>query len=243
MKTTLIQKLILSSLLALTSLPAFADVSGELDSLGSNEAIVRRANQINSRTRVGVVQGRSVPRNWRLEFGTNFGAVAAGDSYLSTQNLGAQVDLHVTPKFSLGVRYSKAYNSLTDEGRKVHETAREASARGGNALASTSVPYIDYPEQTLMGVINWYMLYGKINLFDWTVVQFDIYSLGGYGKTTLAKSGDVNTWTAGGGVGFWLNKHITSRFELRYQNYQDQVQLGGRDVNLIVGNIGLGVLL
>lgn len=245
MKTTqLIQKLILGSMLALLSLPAMAsDVSKDLESLGSNEAIVRRANRIDSRTRVSIVQGRTVPRRWRLELGVNYGPVAAGDSYLRTQNLGGQVDLHITPKFSLGVRYAKAFNSLTDEGRSMYEAAREAYARGGDALANANIPSVDYPEQTVMGVFNWYMLYGKINLFDWTVVQFDIYSLGGYGKVTLSESGPVDTWTAGGGVGFWLSKHASIRTELRYQTYKDQIQEGGRNLNLIVGNVGLGVLL
>lgn len=234
----LIRKLFVASLAVAAALPAFADVSKDLASLGSNEAIVRRANQLDSRTRVSVVQGRTVPRNWRLELGVNYGPVAAGDSYLRTQNLGGQVDLHITPKFSLGVRYAQSFNSLTDEGKQQFDNARAAKARGGDYR----IPDIDYPESTVMGVANWYMFYGKMNFFDLSVVQFDIYSLGGYGQVKLA-SGSTNTWTAGGGVGFWLSQHVTSRFELRYQTYQDQVYTGSRDLNLLVANFGLGVLL
>jgi outer membrane beta-barrel protein len=85
-------------------------------------------------------------------------------------------------------------------------------------------------------------MYGKINFFDVSVVQFDIYSLAGAGTMQLS-SGSTPTYTAGGGIGFWLSQHVTSRLEVRYQNYQDTVYTGSRNLNLIVANLGLGVLL
>lgn len=221
------------------SLGTQAAVSSDLESLGSNRDIVKRANKLESRTRVAIVQNRAVDRYTRLELGVGYGAVAAGDSYLRTQNLTGAADFHIIPKLSIGVRYSQAYNGLTNEGRNQFELARDAKARGS---VDYRVPDIDFPESSIMGVINWYMLYGKLNFFDYKTVQFDIYSLAGYGTQTMA-SGDTPTYTAGGGIGFWLNNHLTSRFELRYQGYQDQVYTGPRDLNLIVANFGLGVLL
>lgn len=217
---------------------AQANVSKNLENLGSNDEVVRRANRVSPRSRVGIVQNRTVKRDWRLEIGANYGPMAYGDSYLSTQNVGGQVDLHITPKFSLGVRYAKAFNSLTPEGKSQYDRAQDLKRRG----LDYSFSAVDYPEESLMGVFNWYMFYGKINFFDVSVVQFDIYSLGGYGQIKL-ESGPTETWTAGGGIGFWLTQHITSRFELRYQSYSDQFYSGKRDLNLIVANMGIGVLL
>lgn len=217
---------------------ASAQVSKSLDSLGSNESINKKIADLESRSRFGIVQGRAVPRDMRFEIGASYGPVAAGDSYLQTQNMGGQIDFHFTPKFSLGVRYAKAFNSLTSEGERRFEEARVAQA----ASNDYRIPDIDYPEESLMGVFNWYMTYGKLNLFDVRVVQFDIYSLGGYGQVKL-KSGATDTWTAGGGIGFWLTNRLTSRFELRYQAYQDKVYTGNRDLNLIVANFGIGLLL
>ena len=220
---------------------AFAQASRDLEALGDQRA-ADRAARLDARTRVAVVQGRTVDRHWRVETGMNYGGVAAGDSYLNTANLGFQADLHINPQWSVGARYSKAFNSLTNEGE-----SRFASGVNTNTY---SVPQISYPEDTIMGVVNWYMMYGKINFFDIKSVQFDIYSLAGYGqiKTTSTLNGQTNsgwsnTYTAGGGVGFWLSQHITSRFELRYQGYQDQVYTGARNLNLIVGSVGIGVLL
>lgn len=224
---------------SLVAVSAHAQVSKDLQSLGSNRDVVRRAEKLESRSRIAIVQNRTVPRDWRFELGGSYGPVAAGDSYLVTQSLGGHLDLHVTPKFSLGVRYNRSFNSLTPEGRSRFEQARDAKVRGETDFR---VPDVDFPEESLLGVVNWYMFYGKINFFDMSVVQFDVYSLAGYGNQKLA-SGNTPTWTAGGGIGFWLTNHITSRMELRYQSYSDQVYTGSRSLNLIVANFGLGVLL
>lgn len=238
MKATLLKGLF--ALLAITTAaPAFASVSNDLESLGTNAESVRRANKLESRSKIAIVQNRSVDRHWRLEVGTNYGAVAAGDSYLSTQNLSFDADLHISPKFSLGVRYAKAFNELTPEGKSQFETARTMK---NNGQLDYRIPDIDYPESSVLGVVNWYMLYGKINFFDVSVIQFDIYSLAGAGTMQLS-SGSTPTYTAGAGIGFWLTNHITSRIEARYQTYQDQVYTGSRNLNLFVANLGLGVLL
>ena len=104
------------------------------------------------------------------------------------------------------------------------------------------MPDIDYPEQSIIGVATWYMMYGKLNFFDVKTVQFDLYSLAGAGTEKLA-SGDTPTYTAGGGIAFWMSNHFTSRLEARWQGYQDKVYTGTRDLNLIVANFGIGVLL
>lgn len=234
-------KLMTLSLLAVATLgsAAQAAVSDDMSSLGSNADSKKRAARLENRSRVSLVQNRSVKRDWRLEGGVSYGGVAMGDSYLMTQNLGLNADLHISPKFSLGLRYAKAFSQFTNEGEAQYRNAQNMRNAGNMGY---NVADIDTPESSLMGVVNWYMTYGKINLFDTSIIQFDIYSLAGFGQMKLS-SGSTDTWTAGLGIGFWLTNHITSRIELRYQNYQDQVYSGPRDLNLIVGTFGLGVLL
>lgn len=216
-----------------------ASVSSDMSSLGSNKEISERANRLESRTRVAIVQNRAVDRRLRLELGVNYGPVAAGDSYLRTQVAGFAADFHIVPQFSLGVRYAQSFNALTSEGKNQFALAQDAKTRGS---VDYRVPDIDYPESSVIGVATWYMMYGKMNVFDLKTVQFDLYSLAGAGSQKLA-SGDTPTYTAGGGIGLWLNNHLTSRFEMRWQGYQDKVYTGTRDLNLIIANFGIGVLL
>lgn len=230
----------------LISSQAFSSASEDLEGLGANRQIKDRAAHLENRTRIGVVQGRAVDRNWRMELGASYGPVAYGNSYLYTQNAGLNADLHINPRFSLGFRYSRAFNQLTNEGKSQFDQARATNTSSG----AFQKPQVSYPEDEMMGVVNWYMTYGKVNFFDMKTVQFDLYSLAGYGQVKMTT--DINnkldsawtsTWTAGLGLGFWLSQHFSIRFEGRYQTYADQVYTGSRNLNLIVGTVGLGVLL
>lgn len=247
-RTTLIQiiqQLVAVLALTLVAAHAFGDeVSQSLESIGSKRSSHDRAYRFDSRARVGIVHGRAIDRNWRVELGANYGPSAFGDAYLNTQTLGGRVDLHVNPAFSLGVLYAKAFNQLSNEGEARMQQARFDAATYGNR------PRIAYPEDQVMGVINWYMTYGKLNFFDWRTFQFDIYSLAGFGQINVTTNSNgqesaqtTGVWTGGAGIGFWLAQHLTSRFEIRYQSYSDKAYGGARDINQIIGTFGLGVLL
>ena len=98
--------------------------------------------------------------------------------------------------------------------------AAEAEAAAGNT--NFRRPGVDYAKDTWLAVANWYPIYGKMNLFDSTVSQFDIYFLGGAGQVNLS-SGTAPTYTAGAGVGVWFTQHLATRLEARWQGYQDRV--------------------
>jgi len=99
-----------------------------------------------------------------------------------------------------------------------------------------------------MGVINFYPTYGKLNLFDMSVAQFDFYLLGGLGQmqlqTSNANTYSATTYTAGAGIGLWLSQHLSTRFEARYQTYEDRAFADQpRNLNITVFSASLGVLL
>lgn len=236
-----ILNLFIASILAIGSI-AQAQVSDELESLGSNRGVNERANLLENRTRVGIVQGRAVDRNMRFELGASYGPTATGDAYLSTQNSSVRADFHINPRWSLGVQYTKMNSTLTSEAKLRYDQARVDK--------SAAIPQVAYPDEAIMGLVNWYMTYGKINVFDWKTVQFDIYALGGLGQIKVStdiygetKSKTSNIWTAGLGLGFWLTQHVSTRGEIRYQSFEDYVYTGSRQQGQAVATIGLGVLL
>ena len=222
----------------ITSQAALADVSDDMNSLGGNKELIRRAKAMDPKNKVRVVQNRSVDRDLRLEFGVNYGMVTGGDPYVHTNNLGVNLDFHFNPHWSIGARYYNSSNDLSSEGKRVFETAQAARAAG----TYYERPDIDYASDTYLGVLNWYPMYGKLNLFDLGIAQFDIYLLGGGGQVKLS-SGMAPTYTAGAGVGFWMSQHFSTRFEVRYQTYEDQINSGSRQLDLTVISATMGFLL
>lgn len=209
-------------ILALFAVQAFAskDLTKEMDALGANKELMKKAKAIDPQNRIRVVQNRDVDRYNRIEMGINGGMVEGGDAYLNTNVLGGQLDFHLTPRWSIGGRYHNISNELTPEGKKVME---DSERRRQNNESGFRQPGIDWAKESYLIVGNWYPVYGKMNLFDAGISQFDIYLLGGAGAINLQSSGNVPLYTAGGGVGLWLTNHFATRLEARWQGYQDQV--------------------
>ena len=213
------------------------DLVQDMDSMGSDSEVVRRAREMSGESKVEVVQNRAVDRTNRHEFGINYGANAFGDSYLFTQNLGGQYDYHINNHWSVGARYYSHFNNLTREGKNLYDNANNRY----NSGQPFRYPQLDEPEYSGLATVTWYPIYGKTNFFDLNVVHFDFYTLGGYGKTKV-NSGLKDTFTAGGGLGMWWSPYITSRLELRWETYEDENYLGNRRLNLAVASAGMGFM-
>lgn len=239
MKNLITRSIVFTSLTLMASVGFAKSTASKLDTLGGNDKLVDMATSMDPGNRSRIVQKRIVDRNNTFEMGVNYGTVAGGDSYLKTQNLGASLDFHINPRFSIGARYYDYGNELTPEGRRVFEEARNAYNAGGR---SYSIPDIDYPLRSAMGTVAWYPVYGKTNLLDWGIAQFDLYLVGGYGQIELS-SGWTNLAMAGTGIGLWMTKHLSARAEVRYQSYQDKIITGPRDINAVNLSVGFGFLL
>ncbi len=231
--------------LTLLSLNAWsADLTKEMDALGANKDLLKKAKAIDPKNRVQVVQNREVDRRLRLEIGLNGAGVAGGDPYVNTTLLGGHIDFHITPRWSVGARYYNSSNNLNSEGRKVFDDAEARRAAGETGFRQ---PGIDWAKESWLAVVNWYPIYGKMNLFNAGISQFDIYVLGGAGQINLASSGAVPLYTAGGGVGLWLTQHFSTRLEARWQGYGDKIYDGfqshNRNINQTVLGLTIGVLL
>ncbi|WP_374028841.1 outer membrane beta-barrel domain-containing protein [Bdellovibrio bacteriovorus] len=214
------------------------NASEDIDSLGGNKELMEMAEKVKSTSRSRIVQERIVDRRNTLEFGLSYGSTFGGDAYLKTQSLGVAVDYHITPRWSLGVRYYDFGSSLTSEGQRVFDEARAAYNAGGRA----NIVDVDYPLNATMAVVNWYPIYGKTSFYDMGVTQFDIYLLAGGGSITLS-SGNTSILTGGVGIGAWMTKHLSARAEVRYQKYEDQIVTGSRSLDTVVGSLGLGWIL
>lgn len=215
-----------------------ATMADDIDSLGGNRELMQMAENIKSQTRTRIVQDRMVDRNLRLELGLSYGSTFGGDAYLNSSTLGAQIDFHITPRWSIGARYYDYGNKLTSEGKRIFQQAKENYEAGGRAYAVD----IDYPETAALAVVNWYPIYGKTSFLDLGVTQFDLYLLAGGGQMTLS-SGSTSVLAAGAGVGVWVTPRVSTRLEVRYQAYEDQPVTGARNLDTVVGSLGIGFML
>lgn len=224
---------------SLFALNAFAaDLTGQMDALGANKDLMKKAKAIDPENRVRVVQNRDVDRRLRLELGLSAALVEGGDPYTNTNTLGGNLDFHITPRWSIGARYVNYANSMSAEGKRVYDDAKDNT--------NFRVPSLDYAKNSWMAVGAWYPMYGKLNMFDVGITQFDIYFLGGAGQINLS-SGTEPVYTAGGGVGFWLAQHMSLRLEARWQGYKDHPTFGAevmdRNINETVLGATFGFLL
>jgi outer membrane immunogenic protein len=243
MKRSLLLSLLVFALNAFAAEPPAQPQAAQpdFDSLGGNTILLERARALEPDKNVSIVQGRTVDRRKRVELAPELASVFGGQTYTSTKSIGINANFHFTPRFSVGVKYSYFFNTLSEEGNALVDAAL-ADHQANPENPTVPYPQLDYAKDEVLALMNWYPLYGKINWFDKSVVHFDIYAIGGYGQVRL-DSGDSPTYTAGGGIGFWFNQHLSTRFEMRYQNYTAEYFTGKKDMDLTVGSFQMGWIL
>lgn len=215
-------------------------LKNDISQLNDNKNMKERVKHMDPSQRVRIVQNRSVDRNNRLELNAQIGLNSNADSYVQTQNTGVGLHYHLNPQWSAGFEYQKFGNKLSPEGERQLNTAQDSQNKDPNS--QQKFPGIDYPLDSQMAIIGIYPIYGKLNLFDSSVAQFDLYGNLGYGQMSL-RSGRTNAMMAGIGAGVWLNHFFTARLEGRYLRYTDLVQTENRQENVfqLVASLGIFV--
>ena len=232
--------------LLLVSVTAFAaddkkEPVADFDSLGGNTILLDRAKALEPEKNVSIVQSRVVDRRHRVEIAPEFAGTFGGDPYSRTKTVGLNLNYHFTPKFSVGVKYNYAFNSLTTEGEAMVDKAY-ADFLANPENPDSPYPEIDYMKDEFLGLLSWYPFYGKLKLTEHNILHFDMYALGGGGQARLL-SGPSTTYTAGGGIGFWVTQHLTTRLEMRWQNYTAKYLSGEKNLDLTIGSVQMGWLL
>lgn len=234
MKSLLILALLASS-------TAFAQVEQELDSFGGNEALYMKAKALNPEVESDVVQNRFSQRTNRFELAPEFSGVFGGDAYNRTTNAGINVHYHINPSWSVGVKYNYAFNNLTPEGQSMVDKASKAAAENPKD-PNYLFPQVIYPKSETLALVNWYPVVGKLSFGKLGVAHFDTYLLAGYGNIELSNN-TTSEATLGVGMGFWINKNLTTRLEYRAQQYKAEYYDKTQDMLTGVGSVQMGWML
>lgn len=213
----------------------------EFDTLGGNRMLMERAQALDPDSRVKVVQNRAVDRRLRFELAPEVSGVLGGDTYSRTRSVGFNAYFHISPRWALGAKYNYSFNKLTPEGLALVEEA-ERDFRLRPESPSIGYPDVDYQKSEMLGLVNWYPLYGKFSILDRSVIHFDFYALAGGGRVQL-RSGGATELTAGGGLGLWLTRSFSTRLEARYASYTGKFVTGPRRLDLTIASLQMGWLL
>lgn len=240
-------KYILTSLFLAFGISASADVMEDFSTLGGNDVLLERAQRLNPEQTIEIVQDRVVNRRNRSEIALDASAHVGGDAYTSTQGLGLMYQYHFSPRFSLGVKGAYYFNSLRDEGRYVIDKALEAEAAASDKtkeeLKSLGlIPELDWPKYSYYLVGNYYPIYGKMNIFNAAIAQYDVYALAGVGQVEL-RHGPSPAYTAGMGFGLWMSQHLASRLEVRWETWEAQRLSGKETMNMTALGLTMGYFL
>lgn len=220
---------------------AFAQVEQELDSFGGNEALYMKAKALNPEVENEVVQNRFSERTNRFEIAPEFSGVFGGDAYNRTTNAGVNVHYHINPSWSVGVKYNYSFNNLTPEGKSMVDKASQAAAENPKD-PNYLFPQVIYPKSETLGLVNWYPVVGKLSFGKLGVAHFDTYLMAGYGSIELSNA-STPVATMGVGLGFWINKNLTTRLEYRAQQYKAEYYDKTEEMLTGVGSVQMGWML
>lgn len=156
--------------------------------------------------------------------GNNFTA----DSHLVSRQAALTYRYHINPKWSLGLRHTEYYNSLTSAGERLFNE-------------SAILPDTDYAKSSneIFGSYN--LFYGKMRMTQKTVIYFDQYVALGAGKIDLA-SGATNMASLDLGFAFWVGKHMSTRLGIKNEFYTQTQLKSTRNIHNANGYLEIGYL-
>ena len=215
------------------------DVKKDIETLGGSSTFLNIVKSLSPNERVSAVQNRTVDRIFRNELSVGASQVTGGNAYLETQNFELSYAFHINPHWSVGLKYMRAGNKLSQEGKSIIEEGLELSETDPNLAF---IPDVDFPLNSYIGVVNWYPIYGKINLYNIGITQFDMYLNMELGQMELS-NGPSPIYGLGLGAGFWFSQHLTARIEARYQTYTAQYLSKKQSKNVALFGFSLGFML
>lgn len=216
------------------------EVLKDFDSLGGNEELLKKVMSDSSK-KIELVQNRIVNRVNRWEISPEFKHVANGNTYLNSSSVGLSVRYHFNPYWTVGLKYNHFTNKLTPEGKSVMDDAVAAYESNSNASIAI-IPELNWLKSSAIGLVSYYPIYGKANLFNKGIIHFDMYGTLGAGKMQL-RNGGTTTFLGGVGFGFWISRYLTSRIEYNYQVYTAKFQSGKKRLGMNSVAFSVGLLL
>lgn len=156
---------------------------------------------------VAVIQRRFLPRTGRFEFSPN-AMVSLNNPFFNNLGLGFRAAYFIREKHGIELKYFLLSNSAT-------QVTKDLRDQRNVRTESLTVPKSYYG-----AAYKWSPIYGKMTLFNRTIVPFDLYFTIGGGMTQTLEDRSEGTVHFGTGQAFALTKSIALRWDLTWNFYE-----------------------
>lgn len=168
--------------------------------------LVAMASSEVSETAPSVVQNRFFTKKNRVEIGLNAGSIL-NESYSNTSVVGTRTGLFFSEKFGLEYNFSK-YRSIDSTdllALRSQEVCVDVTCR---SIEPSFIRLVDAHQLQVVFA----PIYGKINLFDWTILYSDLTLSAGSAQVSTSQ-GRKWAFTPGIGQRFYFSKSFSLRVD------------------------------
>ncbi len=171
---------------------------------------------------VSVLQNRYFQKAWRPEFGIVYGPIL-DEAYVNTRLMGVRGGMFINEWVGFELQYLDTTVSDTEDRKALNKLKyRPLDSSDEDAIQTTVSP--DPEVNVIRGVIDANAIvapfYGKVNLFDWTIIYSDFYLTSGFSRVETDQ-GEHFAITYGAGQRFYFNDSWSLRVDFKNRNYEE----------------------
>jgi outer membrane beta-barrel protein len=221
-------KYLIVALSLFLSLPAQAATSSLEDDIKGLDVEGAAPAQI-TKEKLYSIQSRSSPLRKHLEILVGFGENFTGDSFLASEQVGAELQYHVTDDWSVALAYNQVFNKFKD-------------AADNMLVADGLLPDVDFVRSRQELRVQYNLFYGKFRFTKDSVLYFDQYVSLGFAQNELG-SGSSPGPVGDAGFAFWISDWGSLHLGVKDYYYEEKSRLSSGSHHNIHGYVQAGYLL
>lgn len=175
------------------------------------------------------IQSRNVSLKNRLEILASVAENFTGNGFMSSEQVGGEVQYHLNDDWSAAVGYNQVFNRFKESAERLLEV-------------EGLLPDVDYAKSRIEGRIQYNLFYGKFRFTKDSVMYFDQYVSVGYASHTLG-SGPAGGPVFDAGFAFWVSDWGSLHLGVKDYYYPETGRLTTGTHHNVHGYVQAGYLL
>ena len=163
---------------------------------------------------VAVISRKFLPKSKRFEL-SGGGLLTLNNAFFNNAGFALRGTFYFSEKWGVEGQY---YSFHSSERRVTKDLEK---------LRGISTRSLVVPKSFVGGAIKWAPIYGKISLFEGSIIPFDLFFNFGYGSTHTDESEGDSTFQLGVGQNFAISKSLAFRWDMAWSMYSAQIKRRG----------------